>query len=68
MINTPVTELYNVGLLETMCFQGVDIANYWYMRDGYLHHCGRMTQTFHKKPLNQKINSYLYSSRQWEAV
>ncbi len=68
MIDTPITDLYNLGLLETMCFQGVDLANYWYMRDEYLHHCDRMTQTFHRKVLGKKHKINLHSSTIWEAV
>lgn len=64
MVST--TDLYKVGLLETMCFLGVDVANHWYMRDDYLYHCGRMTQTQHRKRLDQTIN--VYSSTIWEAV
>lgn len=70
MIST--TDLYRVGLLETMCFLGVDLANYWYMKDNYLYHCGRMTQTVHRKVLDQNNMGSgtisVYSSTIWEAV
>lgn len=63
---TSTTDLYRVGLLETMCFLGVDPANYWYMENDYLYHSGRMTNTRHRKRLNQTIS--VYSSIIWEAV
>lgn len=66
MVST--TDLYNVGLLETMCFLGLDEANYWYIKDNYLYHHNRMSNTIHRKLLDQKMNPYLYSSRQWKPI
>ncbi len=56
MTNTPTTDLYNVGLLETMCFQGVSNTNYWYMRGDYLYHHDPVTHIIYVKPLDQDIN------------
>ena len=57
-------DLYKVGLLETMCFCGLN-ANYWYMKDDYLYHNDRMTQTLHRRRLNQIMGTY---SATWEDV
>ena len=53
-----IQTLYITGLFETMCFQGVDEINYWYMKNDYLYHCDQTSQRIHKTPLNQDINVY----------
>jgi len=63
---TQASSFYSVGLLETMCFRGVDEINYWYMKNGYLYHCDQTSQRIHRKRLDQTIN--VYSSTLWEAV
>ena len=67
-------DLYKAGLIETMCFQKLDQANYWYIKDNYLYHSGRISlhrklldQTLHRRRLDQTIIN-VYSSTVWENV
>ena len=65
---TKTTDLYNVGLLETMCFHGVNQINYWYMKGEHLYHCDQANQWLHRKLLGQNYKINLYSSTVWEDV
>jgi len=67
-IKTPTTDLYNMGLVETMCFQGLDYRNYWYMKDGHLYHCNRGNKTLHRRLLGQRRRINLHSPMIWKAV
>lgn len=60
---TNTISLYYIGLFETMCFQGVNYINYWYMTSDHLYHQDRGSKILNRKALDGKIG--LRSTR-WE--
>jgi len=49
-------DLYNLGLFETLSFQGLDEANYWFMKGDYLFHRDLGSGQTHKKFLDHTIS------------
>lgn len=52
---TNTTNLHKAGLIETMCFLGVDEVSYWFIKGKHVYHCSRLSRTLHRKLLDEQI-------------